>query len=100
MSTYSGMPYVDYIQERIFGPLNMTSTTFSPNKALESGKRSEAWDDTGRLIPFWFTDDMTDLNAGQGGIISNVEDMVRALPTAYFCLPDKPLDQMDSHDVE
>ena len=76
ISTYSGMPYVDYAQERIFDPLNMTSTTFSPNKAFESGKRSESWAEDGHFIPFWFTEDMIELNAGQGGIISNVDDMV------------------------
>lgn len=76
ISTYSGMPYPDYIQERIFDRLNMTSTTFSPTEALKSGKRSQTWTASGRLIPFWFSENALDLNAGPGGIISNVEDLV------------------------
>lgn len=70
------MPYPEYIQQRIFDPLNMTSTTFSPRKARQAGKLSEAWTSFGRLIPFWFSDETLDLHSGPGGIISNVEDMV------------------------
>lgn len=76
ISTYSGMPYADYIQERIWSPLNMSMTTFSPDKALQTGKRTESWSGSGRRIPFWFSDDMLALNAGAGGVISNVEDLV------------------------
>lgn len=70
------MSYPKYIQERIWGPLNMSSTTFSPTKALLSGKRTESWTSFGWLIPFWFSEVLLDLIAGAGGVISNVEDMV------------------------
>lgn len=76
VSTYSGMHYVDYVRERILAPLNMTSTTFSPQEALETGRRSQSWTGLGRLIPFWMTDEMTDMAAGMGGLVSSVEDMV------------------------
>ena len=76
VSTYSGILYTDYVQERILSPLNMSSTTFSPDEAFETGRRSQSWTGPGRLIPFWMTDDMTDLAAGMGGLVSNVEDLV------------------------
>ena len=80
ISKYSGMPYTSYINQRIFTPLNMTSTTYKPSEAAASGKATENWTGTGkgrRRIPWWFSDDMVELNAGPGGVISNVPDMVR-----------------------
>lgn len=74
--TYSGRSYPEYIQDRIWDRLNMSSTTFSPTKALHSGKLTEAWSSSGRLIPFWFSEDDVDLMAGAGGLISSVEDVV------------------------
>lgn len=76
VSTYSGKTYPEYIKERIWGPLNMTSTTISPNEALQSGKRTDTWTASGRLIPFWFAEESIDLNAGPGGIISSAVDLV------------------------
>ena len=76
ITTYSGVSYPQFIQERIFDRLNMSSTTFSPNKAQEAGKLADAWTTSGRLIPFWFSDETLDLHSGPGGIISSVEDMV------------------------
>lgn len=77
ISTYSGRPYTQFARERIWEPLNMNSTTFSPVQAAKSGKRTQTWTADGRRIPFWFSDDdMVDLNAGPGGVISNVVDMV------------------------
>ncbi|KIP11152.1 hypothetical protein PHLGIDRAFT_28072 [Phlebiopsis gigantea 11061_1 CR5-6] len=77
VSTYSGIPYTNYVQDRILNPLNMSSTTFSPDEALETGRRSQSWTGLGRLIPFWMTDDMTDLAAGMGGLVSSVEDLTK-----------------------
>ena len=73
---YSGIPYSQFLEERIFHPLNMSSTTFSPDKAKQSGKLADVWHASGRLIPFWITEDTIDLHAGPGGIISSVKDMV------------------------
>lgn len=78
VSTYSGTPYTQFIKERIFEPLEMTSTTFFESET--SGKLTQTWTKTGRRIPFWFSDDeVVRLKAGPGGIISSVEDMVKWL---------------------
>ena len=78
ISTYSGQPYTKFVKERIWDRINMSSTTFSANEAARSGKLTQTWvgPGDGRRVPFWFTDDMIDLNAGPGGIISSVVDMV------------------------
>ena len=76
ISLYSGMSYIDFITERIFAPLNMTSTTFSELEALETGLLSHAFNAEGRRVPFWFSDSIKDLTSGPGGIISNAHDMV------------------------
>lgn len=57
----------------------MTSTTYSPSEALASGKATENWTAFGRRIPWWFTDDQVQLNAGPGGVISSVPDLVSVL---------------------
>ena len=57
-------------------PLNMSSTTFLPSEAVASGEMAQSWTKQGRRIPQWFTDGMTELNAGPGGIISSAKDMV------------------------
>ena len=76
---YAGKPYAEFAEERIFKPLDMSSTTFSPSKAQGSGKLSDSWTKDGRRIPFWFDDDMIALKAGAGGVISSTEDMVKWL---------------------
>lgn len=65
-----------FAKERIFEPLGMTSTTFVPSEAVLSGHMSHSWTKDGRRIPQWFTDEQAQIIAGQGGIISNGEDMV------------------------
>lgn len=78
VSMYAGVPYTEYIQARIFDPLDMTATTFSPVKAMQSGKLTQTWlGSNSRRIPFWFSEDMVELNAGPGGILTTVSDMVR-----------------------
>lgn len=84
ISKYSGMPYTEYIKQRIFTPLNMTSTTYKPSEAAASGKATENWTGKGRRIPWWFSDDMVELNAGPGGVISNVPDMVRSFGFSFL----------------
>lgn len=77
ISTYSGKPYTEFIKERIWDRLNMSSTTFSASEAARSGKLAQTWTGSGRRIPFWFPDEMIELNAGPGGIISSAVDLVR-----------------------
>ncbi|KAI0742270.1 beta-lactamase/transpeptidase-like protein [Daedaleopsis nitida] len=80
VSTYSGTPFRDFVQERIFGPLDMTSTTYRANEAETSGLLSQGWGLEGRRIPYQFTGDtLSEFVAGAGGILSNTIDMVLAV---------------------
>ncbi|EGO02765.1 hypothetical protein SERLA73DRAFT_176127 [Serpula lacrymans var. lacrymans S7.3] len=74
VSTYA-KPYTQFVEERIFAPLGMTSTTFSPSQAAASGKFTQAWTKHGRLLPEWFNEDIAQLNAGPGAVISSTSDM-------------------------
>ena len=76
VTKYTNDSYTTFASNRIFKPLNMTSTTFSPNKAFASGKLTQMWTGFGRRIPFWFTEENVELNAGAGGVISSVADLV------------------------
>jgi CubicO group peptidase (beta-lactamase class C family) len=76
ISHYTGS-YTSFVKDRIFTPLNMTSTTFSVSEAVLSGQMTDAWANSGRRIPQWLNDEQMDLVAGPGGIISSGEDMVR-----------------------
>jgi CubicO group peptidase (beta-lactamase class C family) len=76
ISHYTGS-YTAFVKDRIFSPLNMNSTTFSPSEAVRSGEMTQAWTKSGRRIPQWSTDELMELIAGPGGIISSGEDMVR-----------------------
>jgi len=71
--------YLAFVKDRIFTPLGMTSSTFSPTSASELGNLSDSWTAQGRRIPFWYTDSSVDLIAGAGGIITNVVDLSRWL---------------------
>jgi len=77
ISHYTGS-YTSFVKDRIFTPLDMTSTTFSLSEAVLSGEMADAWTNSGRRIPNWLTDEQIELTAGPGGIISSVEDMVRS----------------------
>ncbi|KAH7914454.1 beta-lactamase/transpeptidase-like protein [Hygrophoropsis aurantiaca] len=77
IATYSGMPYTTFVSERIFSPLGMSSTTFSPGKAERSGHLTQGWTRLGRRLPEWFTEDIAELKAGPGGVISSAVDMSR-----------------------
>ena len=77
ISVYSGMPFRDFVHERIFTPLNMSSTTYHGQEAEESGWFSQAWSGEGRRIPYWMQDEsVSEWVAGAGGVISNTLDMV------------------------
>lgn len=80
ISTYAGKPFHEFVEERIFSPLNMTSTTYSGITASANGKFSQPFTfylNETRRIPFAFnTQALSDVIAGPGGIISNTVDMV------------------------
>ena len=77
IETFSGKTFEDFVKERIFEPLNMTATTYSPQEADATGLLSQSWAYNGRRIPFIFDEPAAQLVAGTGGIISNAIDMVR-----------------------
>ena len=76
VSTLSGMRYVDFVDSRIFKPLGMSSSTYSIDAAIQTGKFTGTWTSFGRLIPPWIEDEFVDLVAGPGGVISSVEELV------------------------
>ena len=80
ISTYSGKPFTQFVRERIFKPLKMTSTTYSGKEAKLTGNFSHAFtlhESNIRRIPFPFEDEnISEFIAGAGGIISNTGDMV------------------------
>ena len=71
----SGMPYVEYVQQRIFDPLGMTSTSFTPDAELASrcavGYLPATFADDFRPAPIFrnFT--------SEAGLWSTVEDLAR-----------------------
>ncbi|KZT69403.1 beta-lactamase/transpeptidase-like protein [Daedalea quercina L-15889] len=79
ISKYAGKSYMEFATERLFAPMNMSHTTFWPGEAREAGLLTQAWTKFGRLIPFWFDDEVVELMAGAGGIISSAEDMTKWL---------------------
>lgn len=86
VSTYTGS-FTAFVKERIFDPLNMTSTTYSLSDAVRSGEITQAWTSigNGRRVPHWFDDEVNQLLAGAGGIISSAADLVcDCLVDSYF----------------
>lgn len=75
IETYSGQTYTSFVEDRIFTPLEMFSSTYSPARAGKTGKFTQGWTGSGRLLPEWFTEEMAMLKAGPGGVISNAVDM-------------------------
>jgi CubicO group peptidase (beta-lactamase class C family) len=64
ISLYSGMPYTEFVKERIWDRLDMSSTTFSAANASKEGNLTQSWTAQGRRIPFWIPDEMIELNSG------------------------------------
>ncbi|KAI0742294.1 beta-lactamase/transpeptidase-like protein [Daedaleopsis nitida] len=77
IATFSGKTFEDFVKERIFDPLNMTATTYSPQEANATELLTQSWAFNGRRIPFIFDEPTAELVAGAGGIISNAVDMAK-----------------------
>ncbi|KAI0296713.1 beta-lactamase/transpeptidase-like protein [Russula brevipes] len=75
ISKLSGMGYADFVKERIFKPLGMSSSTYSIDAAIKTGRFTNTWTTFGRLIPPWIREDFADLIAGPGGVISSAKDL-------------------------
>ncbi|KAG1768064.1 beta-lactamase transpeptidase-like protein [Suillus placidus] len=75
IETYSAQTYTSFVEDRIFTPLGMSSSTFSPAKAGKTGRFTQGWTSNGRLLPECFTEEMATLMAGAGGVISSAVDM-------------------------
>lgn len=79
IATLSGLPFVEFVKDRILKPLRMTQSTYSVDEAVQSGKASETWTPFGRRIPLWLEGLEIELMAGPGGLISNVKELVRVI---------------------
>jgi CubicO group peptidase (beta-lactamase class C family) len=77
VSTLTGMDFADFVSSRIFTPLGMSSSTYSVNAALQTGRFTDSWTSFGRLIPFWIEEEFEKLVAGPAGVITSAEDMAR-----------------------
>ena len=79
VSKYSGTDYRDFVQERIFKPLNMTSTTYHGDAAEATGLLSQCWNSDGRRISYILAggDTVSKLMSGAGGAITSAVDLVR-----------------------
>ena len=81
----TGVPFEQFLKERVFDPLEMTDTTFYPNEnQLERLATPYAWDsEAGALKPIRFTqmpslDDGSPRYAeGGGGLFSSAKDFVK-----------------------
>ncbi|KAH8991103.1 beta-lactamase/transpeptidase-like protein [Lactarius hatsudake] len=71
----SGIQFTEFVKDRILRPLKMTESTYSIDEAVQSGKMSETWTPFGRRIPPWLEGLETELMAGPGGLISNVNEL-------------------------
>ena|SRR6266849_6606543 len=76
VSKLTGMRYVDFVNKRIFKPLGMSSSTYSIDAAIRTGRFTGTWTYFGRYIPTWLKEEFLDLMAGPAGVISSVEDLV------------------------
>lgn len=77
VSTLTGIRFTDFVNSRIFKPLGMSSSKYSIDAAVQTGRVSDTWTSFGRLIPPWIEEEYVDLVAGLGGVISSAEDLVR-----------------------
>lgn len=73
----SGVEFAEFVKDRILRPLKMTQSTYSIDEAIQSGNTSETWTFFGRRIPLWMEGSGIEPMAGPGGLISNVNELVR-----------------------
>ena len=80
VETVSGMPYGEYLQKNIFGPLGMTDTTFHPTKE-QMERVVDLYEATGEkitLFPKSYTDSMLGIpqsyEAGSAGLFGTLRD--------------------------
>jgi CubicO group peptidase (beta-lactamase class C family) len=71
---YSGQNLSSFATERIFGPLNMSSTTYSTDEASATGRLTQSFSST-RRIPTWFRTTDMPLIGGAGSMLSTVDDL-------------------------
>ena len=77
IATYAGKPFTDFVHERIFTPLNMTSAFYLPSRVPPQLDISQSFSGS-RRTDIWLRDDhLAELIAGAGGIRTNAVDMVR-----------------------
>jgi CubicO group peptidase (beta-lactamase class C family) len=74
INIYSGRKVSEFVGDRIFKFLNMTSSTYKYGDALASGHLSDAFDDIGRRVPNPLGEH-AEMWSGPGGVISNVVDL-------------------------
>ena len=97
--TLTGKPYPQFMKERIFDPCGMSDATFNVIEALKTGHRTDgftkrdfdprrsvmSWEkdkkmskvQLGEAVPFgWYTEGDGVANAGAGGIILSLRDIV------------------------
>ncbi|KAI0090893.1 beta-lactamase/transpeptidase-like protein [Irpex rosettiformis] len=77
VSLYSNLSYPDFVKERIFKPLGMSTSTFRQAEASQSGLLAQFFDANGRRIPFPYPEYAEDMIAGPGGVISSARDLAK-----------------------
>jgi CubicO group peptidase (beta-lactamase class C family) len=53
-----GRPYMDIVHERLFAPLNMSSSTFVPSEADSTGRATQIWTTDEVRLPWLFKNDL------------------------------------------
>ena len=76
LSAYAPRDYISFVGDRVFEPLGMKSSTFSPVEANHSGRLTQSWTAHSQRIPYWIPEEAVETIAGPGGVISSVEDLV------------------------
>ena len=83
-ATYAGQWYTSFVEECIFVPLGMSSSTFS---LIKAGKFTQGWTKEGRRVPEHSTKDTAFVMAGPGGftwLISNAVNLIWLVFTCRF----------------
>ena len=98
VQSLTSMPFTTFVETAIFEPLNMTSSTFSPETSQNSlSHLSDSFFtlDNGTVveIPFTFKESFEDLqvNAGAGGVVSSARDLMKWLEFLITTVSSSPL---------